>query len=862
MATCCAKPAAAGRTSSAPPMPATARTGRSRPIRSRRSTSVPKERAGRSAAGAATPTTPGAAPTSAARARRCAKTSQTAGIYRYAPGGGAQGPPGAAASPVPLTAGVATFAVAGHAECAEPCADLADEGIAPDRNLTSALSAIDGLAGQPNGPRALLYTGGRETPGEGPESAAEADRYAQLLAQGGGLGVFGARLRGRLRRRRRERVRRRVRGLPGAVWRRRAAGGHQHVEHPGPERARASRRAHPLRLRQHRPHGDGAGDRDRQLARLAGGERPLPEPGRSAGAVAGRDARRRARARHPRDRRGQPRAEPGPAAGAERRDRRERRGADHGGGRRLGVPVRAPGGKPREPDPRGCGDNDPRVRHRRARLPLGDLRLVHARPARRAVRRDRLPARERQRRPAQPRHERRAGQRAADPARAEPVAGPASTGRCCGAAPPRCSRAWPAPGQRRSLGSGVGLSGSPNPPGASPYSEFPPALCLQSDCASAIEPEYTFTSSEPEIANFVEQDPNSTNLRKPLQDSAGHVIPDPKSGILCAFNAGTTIVTISAGGLSYSVPVTVLGGSVEQPCGTVPLAAGRFAQAAAAASASPASPPPPAPAPAPAPIAPPSAARRSWLLRRPAAKPAVKPPPPAAALLFAPLLLPPQSGVPAIPPPPAGAFARPIPPGGATVRVFEEKKEEEEATEQSQAFAAYRAEDYRGLPVGARAYAGSGGGNVRPRRRCICCSSSCSPRRAARRCVSAPGAAAAGSRRHMRPPAHAAARAQAGARHITHTETDASGGNDHERALLHLPPRRHGRAGDLDPRAGRLDHGPRRSGAARGRSRRSTATGSAPSPIRTGCWCSAGTRNSRPRRSRPSRTRRSSAARS
>ena len=41
----------------------------------------------------------------------------------------------------------------------------------------------------------------------------------------------------------------------------------------------------------------------------------------------------------------------------------------------------------------------------------------------------------------------------------------------------------------------------------------------------------------------------------------------------------------------------------------------------------------------------------------------------------------------AIPPPPAGAFARPIPPGGATVRVFEEKKEEEEATEQSQAFA-------------------------------------------------------------------------------------------------------------------------------------------------------------------------------
>ena len=114
-------------------------------------------------------------------------------------------------------------------------------------------------------------------------------------------------------------------------------------------------------------------------------------------------------------------------------------------------------------------------------------------------------------------------------------------------------------------------SGSPSPPGSDPYAEFPAALCRQSDCSSAIEPEYTFTSSEPEIANFVEQDPNSTNLRKPLQNAEGHPIPDPRSSILCAFNPGTTTVTISAGGLSYSIPVTVQGGSVEQPCGTVPL---------------------------------------------------------------------------------------------------------------------------------------------------------------------------------------------------------------------------------------------------------------------------------------------------
>ena len=108
---------------------------------------------------------------------------QTAGIYSYAPAGNPPAPAGELTAPVPLPAGVATFAVGGHAECAEPCADLADEGIAPDRNLTSAIGAIDGLADRPDGPRALLYTGGRETPGQGAESAIEAHRYAQLLAR-------------------------------------------------------------------------------------------------------------------------------------------------------------------------------------------------------------------------------------------------------------------------------------------------------------------------------------------------------------------------------------------------------------------------------------------------------------------------------------------------------------------------------------------------------------------------------------------------------------------------------------------------------------------------------------------------------
>ncbi len=42
------------------------------------------------------------------------------------------------------------------------------------------------------------------------------------------------------------------------------------------------------------------------------------------------------------------------------------------------------------------------------------------------------------------------------------------------------------------------------------------------------------------------------------------------------------------------------------------------------------------------------------------------------------------------PPPPAPSVARPTPPGGSTVRVHEEKREEEAAPESSQAFSAYR----------------------------------------------------------------------------------------------------------------------------------------------------------------------------
>jgi hypothetical protein len=82
------------------------------------------------------------------------------------------------------------------------------------------------------------------------------------------------------------------------------------------------------------------------------------------------------------------------------------------------------------------------------------------------------------------------------------------------------------------------------------------------------------------------------------------------------------------------------------------------------------------------------------------------PPPPKVFVPLPPAIpgLPPvslavSSGVLAPPPPPAGAFARPIPPGGATVRVYEEKREEEAAPEQSQAFAAYHPDEGPQVPL-------------------------------------------------------------------------------------------------------------------------------------------------------------------
>ncbi|MCL2769502.1 MAG: hypothetical protein FWD42_05250, partial [Solirubrobacterales bacterium] len=139
--------------------------------------------------------------------------------------------------------------------------------------------------------------------------------------------------------------------------------------------------------------------------------------------------------------------------------------------------------------------------------------------------------------------------------------------------------------------------------GPRPY-EAIPFNCEGSNCPYAVASDYTFTSSKPDIAGFVAREAASGNPRQvelganrlPIADEPrdaggellpggrfqanrqgepinehGQPVPREQSGLLCAYNEGTTVISITAGGLTYSEPIRVQGGSVEYPCGTVPL---------------------------------------------------------------------------------------------------------------------------------------------------------------------------------------------------------------------------------------------------------------------------------------------------
>jgi hypothetical protein len=652
------------------------------------------------------------------------KNVQTAGIYSYAPAGNPSPPPATSTTAVPLNPSLATFAVAGHAECNSPCAALADESIAPDSNLTAALGTISALATQPGGPRMLLYTGGRETPGLGSESPAEADRYAQLLAQGGSLGVYPA--------------------LSQGDSESAAAGAFTaaFASFPAPFGSGAPPAGvNSANIPAGAPAGPGARTHYAFDSTGPSGTVRVIVIDNSRGSIAASDPYQN------------PQEPQAPWLAAMLADAKQR-----------GIPAIVEGSRELNPNlPPQLNLASDATQEAQIMLQGGASAYVYERPE--ESRTSQIPSGAPVRIPefgsgtlgyrspisgsftaGQPDAlfgtsgylllsvnvaQRNAASNVAPvSARLIPLVQSISLDPVDGTLLRRSvPTLFQGLGRRPIAGDRWGpisaADGNPSPSGADPYSSFPPEPCLQSDCSSAIAPEYTFTSSDPDIANFVEQDPNSTNLRKPLQNAEGHVIASATSDLLCAFNAGTTTVTVSAGGLSASAQVTVLGGSVQQPCGTVPLNPSRFKAPVTPAVMPPPAPPPPAPAPAPAPLAPPPAP--ATVPHTPPAKVTHAPHPVLPPLPLAPLSVkPPARGsVPAIPPPPAAAFARPIPPGGATVRVFEEKREEEAAPESSQAFAAYRVDDHDGGPVlavylfGAAILAAAAGASVRlgPRRR-------------------------------------------------------------------------------------------------------------------------------------------------
>jgi hypothetical protein len=213
-----------------------------------------------------------------------------------------------------------------------------------------------------------------------------------------------------------------------------------------------------------------------------------------------------------------------------------------------------------------------------------------------------------------------------------------------------------------------------------------PSTCQGADCATGVFPEYRFSSSDPTVANFVAVDPASSNPRSVLLGSNGKPTADPTSGLLCTFNAGTTTVSIEAGGLAYSTTVTVQKGSVQRPCGTVPVTSTtepvtvpnpvppptttqtpHFKQPSGAL------PPPPVPSPLPV-VTPPTVTPTTPQVVH------VPPPPPISLPNFftaTPTLAP---IVPIVPPPPPPAV-EPTPPSGTspvTQPAFSPEPEEEE----------------------------------------------------------------------------------------------------------------------------------------------------------------------------------------
>jgi len=230
-------------------------------------------------------------------------------------------------------------------------------------------------------------------------------------------------------------------------------------------------------------------------------------------------------------------------------------------------------------------------------------------------------------------------------------------------------------------------------PQTDPYIPIP-SICNGVACAHGLLPEYTFSSSRKDIGDFVKPNTASADLSAVLLVN-GKPEADPQSGLFCAFNAGTTIVTISAGGLSAELPVTVQPGSVRQPCGTTRLTILPSKETAVVPTLT------PTPTQSPAGAAP--AATPLLPVPPPPSAPApVHAAPPVSPFLAAQT---PASFVPAFVPPPLPTPARPTPPSGTSavtqpVEAPEREEEQEAAPESVSAEAvSYRAHEHEPTPA-------------------------------------------------------------------------------------------------------------------------------------------------------------------
>jgi len=648
----------------------------------------------------------------------------TAGIFRYAQGGSPPPPASAGAAPVPLEGAPVRFAVGGHAECDQPCADLANQGVAPDRVLRSAIDGAAALAARPGGPRAFLYTGARLRPQEGRAlTQREADRYASLLnasplptyaaphagdTQGDGVGAY-------------QRAFARAPApfgdapAPGGIGPAGAgapaSGGRTHYafDSSGPggtvrvvviDNSAGS-------LAASDPHQN---PREPQLPWLTQALADARARGIPAIVVGNRELNPRARpplnVASDGDEVARVLAEGGASAYFFDRPEENRVSSVPAGGGTT-IPAFGTGTLGyRSPTPNAASIGRPDALFGGSAFLLAEIDVARRDPA---------------------------TNRAPVSVRTIPVLEDLSLLALDGTLLRRSRPSLfqgigrrPVAGDR--WGPVGGGDGVPSPAGSDPYLAFPPEPCLVEGCSTRLQPEFRFESSDPDIGDFVRQDPQSSNLRKPLLGPDDRVVTDNTSGLFCPFNPGTTTVRVTAGGLTFTQQVTVLAGSVLRPCGTRPLRADRFRTLASVPTAVAAPPPPPPPsapptadfAPSPPPVPPATPAPPAVPARSPSPPPRPAPPgvPPPGAVPVAP---PAAAGLPPVPPPPPTTFfGNPVPPGGATVRVYEQKREEEAAPEQSQAASRYRPEEHAPVApflLGAALLAALAGTALRPPRR-------------------------------------------------------------------------------------------------------------------------------------------------